>query len=95
MHCPFLFWLLHVNNCGGCHHLSLVRNGVKGTEEGQQVWVPAVFQMVYLIYFDHTLYFLYPKKAFDVMLTIILLLHVQICGRGHHLSPVTNGVKVT
>jgi hypothetical protein len=63
MHCPFLFWLLHVNNCGGCHHLSLVRNGVKGTEEGQQVWVPAVFQMVYLIYIDHTLYFLYPKKG--------------------------------
>jgi hypothetical protein len=35
------------------------------------------------------------KDANTVMSTIILLLHVHICGRGHHLSMVMNAVKVT
>jgi hypothetical protein len=32
---------LQVHICGGGHHLPLVMNRIRGTEEGQ-VWVPAV-----------------------------------------------------
>jgi hypothetical protein len=36
---------LHVHICGRGHHLSMVMNAVKVTEEGQE-WVPAMCQMV-------------------------------------------------
>jgi hypothetical protein len=43
------------------HHLSLVMNGVKVTKEGQ-VWVPAVCQMVYLVFVDHTQCLVFRKR---------------------------------
>jgi hypothetical protein len=34
------------------------------------------------------------NEAVAAMTTIIFLLHVHICHRGHHLTLVMNGVKV-
>jgi hypothetical protein len=156
-HNYFAFACVHI--CHKGYHLSLVMNGVKGTEEGH-AWVPSMCQMVKLVYIDHTQCLVFrrrlemqcpqwfswwmfifdtqaiichklwmeskwPKKdmhgylqcvkryswsrliilfmscvqkeaiAWAVMPRIILLWHVHICGRGHHLSLVMNGVKVT
>jgi hypothetical protein len=79
--------LLHAHVCGSGHHLSLVMNGVRQNEEGQ-LWVPAVFQMVQLVYMN-------KEEAINAMPTIILVFHVHFCHRGHHLLLVMNGVKVT
>ena len=50
---PTIILLLHVHICGGGHHLSLVMNGVKATEEAQ-VWVPTVCEMVKQVYIVHS-----------------------------------------
>jgi hypothetical protein len=46
---PIIILLLHVNLCHIGHHLSLVMNGVKVTEEAH-VWVLAVCHMVEQVY---------------------------------------------
>jgi hypothetical protein len=44
------------------HHLSLVMNGVKVTDKGCQVWVPAVCQIVQLVHIDHTQCLVFRKR---------------------------------
>jgi hypothetical protein len=55
------------------------------SDQRRRVWVPAMRQMVELVYIDHTFLSCIQNNAFDTMPKTMLLLHVHIFGRGHHL----------
>jgi hypothetical protein len=86
---------LHDSICGSGHHLSMVMNAVKVTEEGQ-VWVPAMCQLINLVYYiDHSLCPVFRKRPLLYCPELFCCCTFIFCGSAQHLSLVMDGVKVT
>jgi lysylphosphatidylglycerol synthetase-like protein (DUF2156 family) len=87
-----LLLLLPISPIG--RHLPLVRNWVKMIEEAH-VWVPTLFKNCGAgLYWSLSMSWIH-NLAVAAMSTTVLLFHVPIWPRGHHLPLVRNRVKVT
>jgi hypothetical protein len=83
--------------CVKCSYLTLRPSFVTGDERSQSDWrrtgtgTTSVSNGIAGLYWSYSMPCI-QKKAIAALPTIILLLHVQFCHKGHHLSLVMNGV---